>query len=383
MGFEIGRSASHLLSRRDFLRLAALGVGTLALRPLGAAGLAEFPQGEKLGRVTTGKMDIFAHPDAGSRVVGTLYGDSVIRWMREVAGAMPGRINQRFVETPDGFVWGGYVQPVWNLPNAPLITVPQTSLGSGMWVEVSVPYVELTLDNPPPRAPWLRYQLSIQLPPRFYYSQIVWVDGIRIDESGQVWYRLNEKYGSGDLFWGRAEAFRPLTTEELSPLAGGVQRKSIVIGLAEQTLSCLEGDEEVYFARISSGAIYNAGGERVSAWATPTGEFPIWRKAISLPLSGGSAAAGWNLPAVGWVSLFVGTGVAIHATYWHNNYGEPSSRGCVNASPDDAKWVFRWTLPQVPYVPGDTTVGMPGGTTVRVEDRGGGKPGTASMGTLQ
>jgi lipoprotein-anchoring transpeptidase ErfK/SrfK len=107
----------------------------------------------------------------------------------------------------------------------------------------------------------------------------------------------------------------------------------------------------------------------VDAWETPIGESPIWRKAISLPLSGGSASAGWSLPAVGWVNLFVGTGVAIHSTYWHNNYGEPSSRGCVNASPEDAKWVFRWSLPQVPYDPGDVTVEWPGGTKVSVEDK--------------
>jgi lipoprotein-anchoring transpeptidase ErfK/SrfK len=83
-------------------------------------------------------------------------------------------------------------------------------------------------------------------------------------------------------------------------------------------------------------------------------------------LSGGSASAGWSLPAVGWVSLFVGTGVAIHSTFWHNNYGEPSSRGCVNASPEAAKWIFRWSNPVVPYEPGDVTVEWPGGTKVNV-----------------
>ena len=59
----------------------------------------------------------------------------------------------------------------------------------------------------------------------------------------------------------------------------------------------------------------------------------------------------------------------VFSTFWHNNYGEPSSRGCVNASPEDAKWIFRWSLPQVPYDPGDITVEMPGGTIVSVEDK--------------
>ena len=186
-------------------------------------------------------------------------------------------------------------------------------------------------------------------------SQIVWADQIRTDESGRVWYRLIEKYGSGDIFWGQAEAFHPLTAEEISPINPQAEDKRIVVKIWERTLSCFEGKTEVHFARISSGALYDAWGNRVDAWATPVGESPIWRKAVSLPLSGGSASAGWSLPAVGWVSLFMGTGVAIHSTYWHNNYGEPSSRGCVNASPEDAQWVFRWSQPKIPYDPGDVT----------------------------
>ena len=358
-----------MVSRRDFLKLAALGVGSVAFRPFSPFLLADFTQADKLGRVTVGKMDVFTTPDGASPPINALYEDNVIPWTREVVGSMPGRVNQRFVETPYGFVWGGYIQPVWNKPNIPVMTLPQTGLGAGIWVEVTVPYADLIIDNPPARAPWMQYVASIGLPARFYYSQIVWVDQIRTDESGQVWYRLNEKYGSGDLLWGQAEAFRPLTADEISPINPQAENKRIVVKIWEQTLSCFEGNREVHFARISSGALYDALGNRVDAWATPLGESPIWRKAVSLPLSGGSASAGWNLPAVGWVSLFVGTGVAIHSTYWHNNYGEPSSRGCVNASPEDAKWVFRWSQPQVPIDPGDITVEWPGGTKVSVEDK--------------
>ena len=355
-----------MISRRDFLKLAALGTGALAtpwsrdardgdtFPPFTGLALpwrqgATQGQAAKLGRITVGKLDAFATPDGAGTPIGALYEDNLVPWIREVVGSMPSRTNQRFVETPDGFVWGGYVQPVWNQPTIPVTSLPTTSLGQGMWVEVTVPYADLLLDNPPARAPWLQYQLSINLPARFYYSQVVWVDQIRTDESGQVGYRLKEKYGSGDIFWGQAEAFRPLTVEEVAPISPDVQDKRIVVRIWDQTLSCFEGNTEVHFAKISSGALWDAWGNRVDAWSTPVGESPIWRKAISLPLSGGSASAGWNLPAVGWVSLFVGTGVAIHSTYWHNNYGEPSSRGCVNARPEDAKWVFRWSQPEIPY----------------------------------
>lgn len=361
-------SKPSLLTRRDVLKLTALGVGALAFRPFAKLALPEFPQADKLGRVTVGKVDVYARPNANSQIINALYEDQIVPWIYEFVGPMPGRINQRWVETPYGFVWGGQVQPVWNRPNVPAASLPTTSLGQGMWVEVTVPYVDLILDNPPARAPWLQYQLSINLPSRFYYSQIVWADEIRINADGQAWYRLNEQYGSGDLFWAPAEAFRPLTAEETSPIHPDTPDKRIVVKVDSQTLSCFEGNIEVHFARISSGALYDAWGNRVDAWETPIGEFPIWRKAISLPLSGGSALAGWSLPAVGWVSLFVGTGVAIHSTYWHNNYGEPSSRGCVNASPEDAKWIFRWSQPQVAMDPGDVTVEWPGGTTVSAEE---------------
>jgi hypothetical protein len=354
------------LSRRDFLKLTSVGAGSLALLPFRAPSLLQFPDAEKLGRITVGKMDLKARPDANSQTVGAVYEDTIVPWLREVIGPQPGRINQRWVETPDGYIWGGYVQPVYNKPSVPVTSMAEISLGPGLWVEVTVPYADLVLDNPPARAPWLKYQQSIGLPPRFYYSQIMWADQIRTDENGQVWYRLNEKYGSGDIFWARAEGLRTLNSDEIAPISPEIEDKRIEVNIWYQTLSCYEGNREVYFARISSGALFNADGSRVDAWSTPIGESPIWRKAVSLPLSGGSASAGWSLPAVGWVSLFVGTGVAIHSTFWHNNYGEPSSRGCVNASPEAAKWIFRWSNPVVPYEPGDVTVEWPGGTKVNV-----------------
>ena len=257
-------------------------------------------------------------------------------------------------------------QPVWNLPNTPVNVLPQTSLGIGMWVEVSVPYVDLILANPPARAPWLKNRLETGLPPRFFYSQIAWVDQIKTDGDGQVWYRVNEQYGYGDNFWAVAEAFRPMTSDEMAPISPNVEEKRVLVDITYQTMSCFENDREVYFCRVSTGALYNNRGERVDSWGTPLGNHRVWRKAVSLPLSGGSSAVGWDLPAVGWITLFVGAGVAIHSTYWHNNYGVPTSRGCVNASPEDAKWVFRWTLPQVDYEPGDVTVSMPGGTLIEV-----------------
>jgi len=356
------------LTRRDFLKLSALGLGTLAMRPLTRLK-QEFPQSDYLGRVVVGKVDLMSRPDGNSQGVGTLYEDAIIPWLRETTGPMPYRTNRRWVETLDGFVWSPLLQPVRDEKNIPLNALPETSLGSGFWAEVTVPYVDLILATPPARAPWLVNRPQSGLPPRFFYSQVIWVNQIKIDETGAIWYQLQERYGYGDIFWVPAEAMRPLTEEEISPINPEAENKRILVDITYQTLSCFEGDREVYFCRISSGALFDYQGNRVDAWSTPIGQHRIWRKAVSLPLSGGSSAVGWDLPAVGWTTLFVGTGVAIHSTYWHNNYGVPTSRGCVNVRPENAKWIFRWTHPIVPYDPGDVTVSMPGGTLIEVTER--------------
>ncbi len=353
---------NSILTRRDFLKLSALGLGGLAFRPLARLFLlAEFPQAERLGRVATSQTDLKSQPDESSATLRKVYEDTVLPVLREVVGPKPGRINQRWVDTGGGYLWSPHLQPVRNSTNS-----PKTDFGSGIWAEVTVPYVDLIQENPPARSPRFSNRAGLGQPLRYYYSQIVWVDQFKI-ESGQTWYRVQDRYGSyGDIFWAPAEAFRPLKLDEVAPIRPEVEDKSILINIAYQTLSCFEGDREVHFARVSTGALFDAWGNRVDVWSTPIGEFPIWRKLFAIDLSGGGALDGWDLPAVGWVSLFVCSGVAIHSTYWHNNYGEPSSRGCVNCSPEDAKWIFRWTQPVVPYDPGDLTVPIPGGTIVKV-----------------
>jgi len=358
----------YSISRRNFLQLAAMSVGGIALRPFSKLlQPPDFPQAERLGRVNVGKVELKNRPDADGNTVGVLYEDAVVPWVREIVGSNLYRTNQRWVETPEGYIWSPYLQPVINLPNEPVQTLDDTSLGAGMWVEVSVPYVDMIQDNPPARSPGLKARIELGIPPRLYSSQITWVDRIKTDSDRQVWYRVNEPYGSyGDILWARSEAFRPLTEEEMTPLSPEREDKRVVVNIAYQTLTCYEGKAEVYYTRISSGALWDAQGDRVDAWSTPIGKFPIWRKLVSLHMSGGTTGGGWDLPAIGWTSLFVGSGVAVHSTFWHNNFGEPMSRGCVNARPDDAKWVFRWAYPAVPYDPGDVTIPWPGGTKVEV-----------------
>ena len=41
-------------------------------------------------------------------------------------------------------------------------------------------------------------------------------------------------------------------------------------------------------------------------------------------------------------------GYALHAAYWHDDFGHTHSHGCVNLSPKDAAWLFKWTDPHLP-----------------------------------
>jgi hypothetical protein len=38
--------------------------------------------------------------------------------------------------------------------------------------------------------------------------------------------------------------------------------------------------------------------------------------------------------------------VAFHGTYWHTDFGRPKSHGCINMRTEEAKWLYRWTLPE-------------------------------------
>lgn len=352
------------MNRRAFLKLAALGMGGLAFRSLDRSlYLPEFPAHDRLGRVVAGKVEVKARPNIDSETVGVLFDDAVVPWLSSTVGPRPMWYSQRWVETSDGYIYAPNLQPVRNLPNVAISALPQSAAKPGMWVEVTVPYADLILANPPARSPWLKEATQ----PRVYYSQILWVDEIKTDAQGQIWYRVNERYGTyGDIFWVEGEALRPLTADEMSPISPNVEEKKVVVDVTYQTMACYEGSREVFFTRISSGAKFDAQGNAVDKWSTPVGPHHIWRKLVSVHMSGGTTGGGYDLPGIGWTTLFSGDGVAIHSTFWHNNFGVPMSHGCVNARPDDAKWVFRWTNPVTPADTGDMTVSGSVGTVIQV-----------------
>jgi lipoprotein-anchoring transpeptidase ErfK/SrfK len=355
------------ISRKNFIKLLGVGAVSLGLKPnLLLTKKAQFPDYERLGRVCIiGKVEIKSSPAESSQTTGVLYEDAVIPWFREVVAKEPNYnyFNQRWVETTDGYVYAINIQPVRNIPNTPTENLLSFSRGEGMWAQVTVPYADATLVTNPSSNSWVKVRIDQGLPIRVYYGQVYYIDRIKKDDDGSIHYRVNPNYYGGvDMFWVPAEALKPISPDDIKPINPSVENKKIVVDVTRQELSCFEGETEVYYCRVSTGP------KSVEKWATPIGSYVISSKYISLQMSGGGSGAPYELPGIGWVSVFATGGVAIHATVWHNNFGTPKSHGCVNTLPEDANWIFRWSLPQTPYDPGTVDItqsGLPS-TTVQV-----------------
>jgi lipoprotein-anchoring transpeptidase ErfK/SrfK len=277
--------------------------------------------------------------------------EEIVVIRREIVGLGMMPHNHVWYELDDGFVYSSYVVPARNLPQAPVSAVP----ADGLWSEVCVPYVE-GRRQPSPDAAVLY---------RLYYSATFKVAEVVPLSSGEIWYRVGtEVYPN---MYAPASAFRVIGADEITPISPGADNKSLVVDLTGQAITAYEGQAEVYRARISSGAQFFGEDGRTLVGGTGAGTRHIWQKRISRQMQGGTREAGYDLPGVAWVAYFASNGEALHSTYWHNDFGRPKSRGCLNLRPDDAKWLFRWTTPAVPYYPGDIIVNWDNrGTTVDI-----------------
>ncbi len=115
--------------------------------------------------------------------------------------------------------------------------------------------------------------------------------------------------------------------------------KWIEVVIEHQSLVAYEGTEPVYMTMISTGD---------KKHPTKYGIFRIWwKKAQTDMTSGMGASEFYRVDDVPWAQFFW-RGQALHAAYWHNEFGTRKSHGCINLSPIDAKWLYDWTAPTVP-----------------------------------
>ncbi len=117
------------------------------------------------------------------------------------------------------------------------------------------------------------------------------------------------------------------------PFGVGQSEHWIDINLSSQTLTAYEGDTAVYNTLISSG---------LPSFPTVTGQFRVWLRFESQTMDGTRLGYDYYLENVPYVMYFY-EDYALHGTFWHNNFGQPMSHGCVNMYTPDAQWLFNWS----------------------------------------
>jgi lipoprotein-anchoring transpeptidase ErfK/SrfK len=326
---EENRDLSRL-SRRDFLRCSAWGLLALGM-PLRSGRFASAAGGGQLGRVLDPTVDIYRQTSFASDKVDAVWRDDVLTIDGAEVGDEIPEYNRIWYQVHDrGYVHSSAIQPVRNEPNVPLKRVPY----AGLLVEITVPFVD---------AYW-KPQVEDERAYRFYYGSTFWVIAVTQDSGAHRWYSIiDDKYEY--FYFARAEAFRPIPLAELTPISPEVppSEKRIEVSLAEQWVECYEGTRLVSTSKVSTGKKFDDG----SYW-TPQGEFTTFRKRSTRHMTAGNLATGYDLPGVPWVSYITEDGVSFHGTYWHNDFGAPRSHGCINMTPQAAKWLYRWTQPVVP-----------------------------------
>lgn len=344
------------MTRRGFLKITVtVAAGALLRRApiVQAAGdPPNWPTDVRLGRMTESRIRLYSRPNPDGKQVGFKYRDEVVTIVREIVGRGFYPHNHVWFETPEGYAYSSWVQPVRYAPNKPLTAIAP----EGIYVEVSAPFTDARAAA----------DTNSKVLYRLYYPTTYQAVAVHTAPNGNAWYQLNDE--NVVKMYALGQYLRPVAAEEFTPLAPGVADKTVRVSLSKQSLSAYEGKAEVFRARMASGRNYFGEDGTTLGSLTPAGEHPLWQKRASRHMTGGTPENGYDLPGVPWVMYFSGNGAAIHGTYWHNDFGAPKSAGCLNLLPEHSKWLFRWTLPDVPYVPGHLTVQWPGGTKVIIRD---------------
>jgi lipoprotein-anchoring transpeptidase ErfK/SrfK len=322
--------AADTLSRRNFLRLTAASL----LGLVWPRRITKFQSslGNQEGRIIGKEVLIYAQPSLSSMEVNRYWQDTIVPITHVTIGDAEPAYNRVWYRIgEDGFAHSGLIQPVQTILNEPIADLPK----SGALAEVTVPYTDAHYN--PIRTSGVAY--------RFYYETTHWVDKLVKDSNDTLWYRVRED--KWDLiFYVLAHHLRILSADDLAPLSPDVPAgaKRIEINLDKQTVTAFEWDRPVFVTRAATGAEFSNG-----KFLTPRGRTSTYHKRPSRHMAAGDLASnGFDLPGVPWVCYLTDKGVAIHGTFWHNDFGRPRSHGCINLTCQASKWIYRWTLPTVP-----------------------------------
>jgi lipoprotein-anchoring transpeptidase ErfK/SrfK len=319
-------------TRRDFLKLSGaglLGALTAGLR-LDTAAAADFSGMQ--GRVIPDTVRVYDEPTEKSKLINVYWMDMV----KPITGTAlsenlddHNRVWYRYND--EGYVYSGKIQPV----RTELQKAAAGIRSGGMLAEISVPYTDAHSQA----------DFASKVTYRLYYETTHWVDNIAKDANGDYWYSIwDDKLKQ--LYFAPAAHMRLLPDPELDPISPGLdpRLKLLEVNLTEQVLIAYETGKPVFMARCATGkADFSIFFSTPPGWYTTDRKRPTRHMASSDPAS----AEGFDLPGIPWVSYFTESGISFHGTYWHNDYGRPRSHGCINLTPQAAKWVYLWTHPIV------------------------------------
>jgi lipoprotein-anchoring transpeptidase ErfK/SrfK len=318
-------------SRREFLKVSSAGMLAFVLADLrldhALAGEAPIQ-----GRSTFSGVDVYTDPAYAAKKIWALGRDEIVSIDGELQGDLS--YGNPFNDTwyhidGDGYVYSGSIQPVQTNHQKPVFNIPE----AGALGELTVPFSDTRRDS----------SVFAQRGYRIYYTTTHWIQKTIVNrDEKSIWYKLYDRLTQETLYI-PAHDMRVIPSGELSLLSSDIpdEEKRMYVDLETRTVTAFEGEKAVFVARCASGA---------KGTETPLGEYRTYHKGPSVHMTnqGDGTENTYHLPGVPWVSFFTGTGVAFHGTYWHNDYGRPSSRGCVNLTSSDAKFLYRWTNPEVP-----------------------------------
>jgi hypothetical protein len=118
----------------------------------------------------------------------------------------------------------------------------------------------------------------------------------------------------------------------------------IDVDLSTQTLVAYVGARPVYATLVSSG---RESDDPEKDHRTPVGEWKIREKHVTTTMDGDGTAAGdlpYSIEDVPY-AMYYHRSYALHAAFWHQNFGVRMSHGCINLAPLDAKYLFFFSTP--------------------------------------
>lgn len=185
------------------------------------------------------------------------------------------------------------------------------------------------------------------------FAARAWVeldDAAPAAESGGKRYLATREKSGSDTIWVREDEATVIRERSAPPIGVAAGSKWLIHSITQGTLIAYEGTRAVFATLASPGAggVPIKGKDPVKMSTTPLGVYRITFKhrATTMSPEYGENRKFW-IADVPYTQYF-NAPFALHTAYWHEDFGEPMSAGCVNVSPRDGKWLFDWTSPGVP-----------------------------------